>query len=266
MTDLWVAKGGAARTGRTVLLLHGLGHTADVWDRFAGVLPGRWIAPDLSGHGRSPWADRYSFGRFAAEVADAVIGLLAADEKVVVVGHSMGGVVAIALAGATFGLPVSAAVGFGIKVSWAAEELSAMRARAAKPPKVFDTDEQARAAFVRFGALDGLIEPDSALAASGVHAVDGGYRLATDPRTMLVGAPPTASMLAGATVPVLLAAGEHDHMVTPAQLRAVDPAATVLPGLGHNLHLTHPQQLLELVERAGRWDRESAAGRAISDS
>ena len=83
---------------------------------------------------------------------------------------------------------------------------------------------------------------------------------------MLVGAPPTGALLAGATVPVLIAAGEHDHMVTPAQLREVDPEAVVLADLGHNLHLTHPERLLELVERAGRRVRESAAGRTISDS
>ena len=254
MTDLWVAEGGADGSGRlpVVVLLHGLGHTANVWDRFTELLPGRWIAPDLRGHGRSPWADRYSFGHFAADVADAVAARLPAGRPVVVVGHSMGGVVALALAGGTFGLPVTAALGFGIKVSWTDEELAAMRSRAGRPPKVFETEAQARAAFLRFAGLDGLdvpqVGPDSDLAVSGVRAVDGGYRLATDPRTMLVGAPPMAAMLAAATVPVVLAAGELDHMVTPPQLRAVHEHATVLPGVGHNLHVTHPRLVLELVE------------------
>jgi pimeloyl-ACP methyl ester carboxylesterase len=220
-----------------------------VWDGLTALLPGRWgggwLAPDLRGHGRSPWADRYSFGAFAAGVAE----LVPPGRPVLAVGHSMGGVVATALAAGTFGVQVVAAVGFGIKVSWTGDELAAMRARAGKTPRVFDTEAQARAAFVRFGGLEGLVEPDSALAAGGVRAVDGGFGLATDPRTMLVGAPPMTAMLAGATAPVVLAAGEHDHLVTPAQLLAVDPGAAVLPGLGHNLHLTHPDRLLELVER-----------------
>lgn len=252
MTELWVAEGGtdtSTDTGPVLVLLHGLGHTANVWDRFTALLTGRWIAPDLRGHGRSPWTERYSFGHFAADVADAVAARLPAERPVLVVGHSMGGVVALALAAGTFGLPVAAAVGFGIKVSWSDDELAAMRARAARPPRVFETEEQARAAFVRFAGLEGIdgVGPGSALAASGVRAVDGGFGLATDPRTMLVGAPSTAAMLAGATVPVVLAAGEHDHMVTPERLRAVDEHATVLAGVGHNLHVTHPERLRGLV-------------------
>lgn len=263
MTDLWVAQdrlgaGGSDDSGRPVLvLLHGLGHTAHVWDRFTELVDGPWIAPDLSGHGRSRWAKRYSFGNFAADVANAVAdtldGAIPPERPLVVVGHSMGGVVALALTAGTFGIPVRAAVGFGIKVSWTGDELSAMRARAARPPRVFASEAEARAAFVRFAGLEGIdgAGPESALAGSGVQAAEGGYRLATDPRTMLVGAPPMAAMLAGAAVPVVLAAGEHDHMVTREQLEALDERAEILPDLGHNLHVTHPERLLALVERVG---------------
>jgi pimeloyl-ACP methyl ester carboxylesterase len=247
VTDLWVTSGGA-EDGPVLLLLHGLGHTAEVWRGLIELLPaswqGGWVAPDLRGHGRSGWAQRYSFGEFAADVA----ALLPPDRHVFAVGHSMGGVVALVLAGGPG--PVRAAVGFGIKVSWTDDELAAMRTRAARPPKTFDTEAEARAAFVRFGGLDGLAAPESDLVTSGVHAVSGGYRLATDPRTMLVGAPPMATLLAEAEAPVVLAAGEHDHMVTPDQLRALDERAVTLPGAGHNLHLTHPAELLTLVERA----------------
>jgi pimeloyl-ACP methyl ester carboxylesterase len=43
---------------RVLLLLHGLGATGDVWDRWQPLLArrwtGRWLAPDLPGHGGSP--------------------------------------------------------------------------------------------------------------------------------------------------------------------------------------------------------------------
>jgi pimeloyl-ACP methyl ester carboxylesterase len=245
--DLWTAEGGGA-DGPVLLLLHGLGHTAEVWRGLVEVLPGRWpggwLAPDLRGHGRSGWAQRYSFDDFAADVA----ALLPPDRPVLAVGHSMGGVVALALAGSE--PAVYAAVGFGIKVSWTDDELAAMAARAARPPRTFATEAEARAAFVRFGGLDGIVDPGSELAGSGVSTVEGGYRLATDPGTMAVGAPPMAELLAAAGVPVVLAAGEHDHMVTPQQLRALDERAVVLDGLRHNLHITDPDRLLPLIERA----------------
>ena len=47
-----------------LLLLHGLGATADVWDGWRPLLaerwPGRWLAPDLPGHGGSAPLPRVS--------------------------------------------------------------------------------------------------------------------------------------------------------------------------------------------------------------
>ena len=68
-----------------MLLLHGLGATGAVWRAWDGV------APDLPGHGAAAWDPPYSFARHA----EAVLPLLGA-EPVTVVGHSMGGVVALA--------------------------------------------------------------------------------------------------------------------------------------------------------------------------
>lgn len=59
-----------------LLLLHGLGATAYVWRPMVALLeegwPGRWVAPDLPGHGGSAPLPRYSFG------APDLQGLLAA--------------------------------------------------------------------------------------------------------------------------------------------------------------------------------------------
>ena len=59
-----------------LVLLHGLGATGDVWDEWRPLLarrwPGRWLAPDLPGHGGSPPLAAYTFDGFAAAVAGIV--------------------------------------------------------------------------------------------------------------------------------------------------------------------------------------------------
>src|SRR5258708_39613633 len=53
-----------------LVLLHGLGATGDVWDGWWPLLarrwPGRWLAPDLPGHGGSPALAADTFRRLAA--------------------------------------------------------------------------------------------------------------------------------------------------------------------------------------------------------
>ena len=94
---LRVNRGGSGEP--VLLLLHGLGATGDVWQGWRPLLarrwPGRWLAPDLPGHGGSPPLPGYTFESLAAAVAGAV----GTDARTVVLGHSLGGVVGLALAG-----------------------------------------------------------------------------------------------------------------------------------------------------------------------
>ena len=86
--------------GEVVVLLHGLGMSRTTYE--PDVVPWlldkgyRTVGIDLRGHGESPWADSYRATDYAGDVADltADIGV----EKAVVVGHSLGGVVAFELA------------------------------------------------------------------------------------------------------------------------------------------------------------------------
>ncbi|QUQ66528.1 alpha/beta fold hydrolase [Kutzneria sp. CA-103260] len=77
-----------------MVLLHGVTGDGGTWAGFAPRFADRWhvIAPDQRGHGRSRHAEAYSFDLFA----DDLHGLLDAYdiEQAVLVGHSMGGVVA----------------------------------------------------------------------------------------------------------------------------------------------------------------------------
>jgi pimeloyl-ACP methyl ester carboxylesterase len=239
MIELRVRQGGNG--GPVVLLLHGLGATAEVWDGLAALLPGEWVAPDLPGHGGSAPLPAYTF----AAVADAVADLVA-PAGTVIVGHSFGGVVGLHLAARP---GVRAVIGLGIKVAWTDEELARAAALAGREPARFDTRAEAVERHLRLSGLKGLTEPDSALAAAGVVAEDGRWRPALDPRAFGVGDPAVADLLSAAPVPVLLARGEHDAMVGADQLRALTPDAVDLPGLGHNAHVENPRAVAALVER-----------------
>ncbi|MFJ3667445.1 alpha/beta fold hydrolase [Streptomyces sp. NPDC090106] len=81
-----------------VLLLHGAAAHSGWWDEVAPLLASTHhvVAADLSGHGDSSHRSAYSAETWSAEVA-AILGATT-DGPAVVVGHSMGGLVAIAAA------------------------------------------------------------------------------------------------------------------------------------------------------------------------
>ncbi len=232
---------------RTLVLLHGLGATGAVWTRTVAALAGSWagpiLHPDLPGHGRRQRLDRYSYGSMAADVAS---GLDRSDEHIVV-GHSLGGVLAVALASGWYGLNVTAVMAIGVKVEWTDDELARPAGLAARPPARFTTFEEALARYRRVAGLETLADPGAPELRDGVVERDGGYELAQDTATFGVGAPPMASLLAVVGCPVTLACGEHDHMVTINQLRALAPDAVELPGVGHNAHVDAPDQVAALV-------------------
>ncbi|MBA2725280.1 MAG: alpha/beta fold hydrolase, partial [Actinobacteria bacterium] len=94
--DVSFRRGG---TGETLLFIHGIAGSCDTFDT---VLPEiakecEVIAPDLLGHGRSakPRGD-YSLGAYASGLRD-LLEVLEVD-KVSIVGHSMGGGVAMQFA------------------------------------------------------------------------------------------------------------------------------------------------------------------------
>ncbi len=227
-----------------LVLLHGLAATGAVWsglaDHLADRWPGPWFAPDLPGHGQSPPPARYTFGALAARVAEQ----LDPDRPVVVLGHSLGGVVALALASGWFGVPVVAAAGLGIKVSWSDTELAKAGALAAKPPKVFETRAEAETWAAK---LAGVRTPlPHAVAPAGA-----GWRAAVDPAAFGVGRPDLPGLLAAARCPVTLAAGEHDPMAPADHLRTLTGDPLIIGGQGHNAHVDAPGSLHALMSRLG---------------
>jgi pimeloyl-ACP methyl ester carboxylesterase len=236
-------------TGEPLLvLLHGLGATSDVWGGWWPLLtrrwPGRWLAPDLPGHGGSPPLAAYTFDGFAAAVA----GIVQPSDRVVVLGHSLGGVVALALASGRFPVPVQAVIGLGIKVVWADEDLDRAQAAAGRPPAWYDSRDEAAARYLRVSGLAGLLSAGDPAVDAGLREQDGRWRLAMDPGAFAVGAPDMAELLARSQAPVTLARGEHDPMSTDEHLARLAATTLTLPGLGHNAHVESPRLSIALLD------------------
>jgi len=242
-----VRRGGGA--GPVLVLLHGLGATGEVWDGVAARWPGSWVIPDLPGHGGSDPLPAYSFGSMAAELAGALGTEASSGRPVVVLGHSLGGVLGLALGSGWFGLPVAAVCGLGIKLHWSPEELVRAGELAARPGREYGTRAEAVQRALKVAGLGQLVPEDSSLAGAAVVQSAGGWRLALDNAAFGVGAPDMAGLLAACRARVVLAAGEHDPMCPPDQLHALRPDAVVLPGLGHNAHVENPVALQPLLDQ-----------------
>jgi len=244
--DLRVAEGGSGEP--VLLLLHGLGATGDVWEGWRPLLaqrwPGRWLAPDLPGHGGSRPLPGYTFESLAAAVA----GTVSASARTVVLGHSLGGVVGLALASGPFTVPVQAVIGLGIKVAWTAEELDRAQAAARRPPAWFTSRDEAAARYLRISGLAGLLAAADPAVDAGLLEQHGRWRLAMDPGALAVGAPDMTRLLARSQAPVMLARGEHDAMNTDEQLARLGVPVITLPGLGHNAHVESPHLAITVLD------------------
>jgi pimeloyl-ACP methyl ester carboxylesterase len=159
----------------------------------------------------------------------------------VVLGHSLGGVIALALASGRYGPTPKRALGLGVKVEWTAEEREGLAKRASAPARHFATREEAVDRYLKSSGLVGLIDPASPDAQAGVRQDAEGWRLACDPRTGEVGSPAMDALTAEAKAPFALACGELDPMVNVDQLRRWDPDARALAGMGHNAMVEDPQ-------------------------
>ncbi|MEQ6900136.1 alpha/beta fold hydrolase [Nocardioides sp. YIM 152588] len=82
--------------GSPVVFLHGLFGQGRNWTTIGKALAGehRILMVDLPDHGRSPWTDHFDY----FEVAEKVAAVVPDDGTATVVGHSMGGKVAMLLA------------------------------------------------------------------------------------------------------------------------------------------------------------------------
>ncbi|WP_323672217.1 alpha/beta hydrolase [Candidatus Poriferisodalis multihospitum] len=265
-----------------LVLLHGLGANRFVWDPLIGAMPwdGAIVVPDLRGHGGAEWRDLYSFGAMAADVAE-VLADEHRDTPYVVLGHSMGGIVGLALASGWFGPPPVLAATIGVKLRWSDEELGRIADLASRPPREFPDRDGAVEWFMKLAGLYGVFDADDKRIELAIEAgvmrtdtelrftEDGepmridppvpapGWCAAQDPATVEVGPPDMAGLLAAAKCTVAMAIGEHDPLVASdhhadlAAFAAANPHAAgvtaplVFASLGHNAMVEDPQAIVD---------------------
>ncbi len=235
-------------TATTLLLLHGLAGNGRLWD---GAVP-RWtagpvVAPDLAGHGTAPRLARYGFDDYATELA-ARLGDLGGATDIVVIGHSLGGLVALRLAALRPDLPIGRIVSLGCKTTWTEADVTGLHRVADKGVSWFDDETAARERFVAVGGLRGVLDPASEAAGHGVVADGGRWRLAADPEVYRVAAADFGAALAAVSCPVVVARGEHDVMAPTEDLAAFGRGCVTLAGLGHNAHVEDPTAVLALLD------------------
>ena len=243
----WCESGGSG--SRVFLLLHGLGATAAVWSGVRRVIEqramGRWVAPDLSGHGGSRWQSQYTVGGHASEI----IELVRDAQDLCVVGHSLGAYIGLALASRWFGVEVAGVLGVGPKITWSEADLQGSRELASRPVRWYATAEEAWARYRRVSGLDAAVAPTDEWLARGVAKGDEGWRLSQDPRTFGVAGAPFDSLATGARARLILARGERDQMVSTAELRAHASDIVEIAGCGHNAQVEKPEAIVDLLQR-----------------
>jgi pimeloyl-ACP methyl ester carboxylesterase len=215
-----------AVAGPPMVLLHGLGESAADWGVVRAGLGRRHrvYALDLRGHGRTGRPGTYSFTAMRDDVAGFVVA--AGLESCVVVGHSMGGVVGLLLAGARPELVDRLVV----------EDVAAPRPGALSRPPLTPPDEPTPYDFAAVNAIRAeLNDPDPAW-------WDGQATIATP--TLFIGG--SASLIphrllveAVAMMPdarlITLDAGHYVHRDRPAEFIAavdgfLDAAGPGVPG------------------------------------
>jgi pimeloyl-ACP methyl ester carboxylesterase len=243
--------------GSAVVFLHGFPLDRDLWAAQREALSDRWrvITPDLRGHGASPApAGVYRMHELAQDVLETVEGPL------VVVGHSMGGYVALALAE---------------EAPERVRGLVLVNSRtAADPPEAAHKRLDSASKVEATGSVETTIEamlpklfaPGTAESRPDLVAEWSNRMRRTAPAGVagaLLGMaerPDRAAILSSAKFPVLLLAGEEDQII-PAEeamtMATLSPRCelVVLPAVGHMAPVEDPRgtsaALRRFLERLG---------------
>lgn len=250
--------GGVARIerwpglGPATILIHGRGANMRWWHAVTPHLSSVDVtAVDLTGHGESSWRDTYTSETWAAEISSVAASVTL--RKVVLVGHSMGGRVAIATA-ARYPEQVSGVVLLDTLVR-TEERSEPRRPRTSRPARTFTTYDGAAEAF-RVDRAATPLGPDllRPLVQYAVRAGEDGWHLAADPRARDVFTDrEVRDDLAMIGVPVHLAYGSRSHLNVDGafqRMTTVSPSLTCVrevPGAGHQLPLEAPVECARAI-------------------
>ncbi len=244
---IYSTNGGKGET--TYLLLHGSGATSDVWSDVKDLIEekqiGQWITPDLRGHGRSEWANTYGLGEHASDMAK----LINEHKRVIIVGHSMGGLIGLALATGWFGVNIAGIIAIGTIINWDKTNTQKSIELAKKPIRWFEKREDAIDRYLKVSGLGGLISTGSGQALSGIVEEKNKFRLAADNAVGTIGGPWMKVFLDIVECPIILATGEYDPIVPSEDYLKQDPNTVIIPKVAHNVQVEDPGAILNLIKR-----------------
>lgn len=247
---LWAARGGSGDD--LMLLLHGIGANATVWEPFIAHLEAqgryRWLAPDLRGHGRSIMDGPFGFAQHAADIAGLLQGEDAA--RVVILGHSFGGVIAAHLGSGRCRFTPSRIVTHSVKLEWTEPEIAKFHEIAGKPARTFATRAEAVERYLKGAGLFGLLSAESPLVEAGIVADGTGFRVALEPRVFSAIGADLPAAFAAVKVPLRMAAGSKDQMVGLPAMQNFRADAQLFDGLGHNPHWEAPEVIYRYATEA----------------
>jgi pimeloyl-ACP methyl ester carboxylesterase len=231
-----------------LVLVHGGAAHARWWSHLAPKFSHQYhvVALDLSGHGDSGRRERYSHAAWATEIL-TVCEAAGFDRPPVVVGHSLGGLVAIQTA-ATYGDLLAGVVIVDSPVRRPdPESEEGTRGRAFRSPGVYPDMETA---LSHFYLIPPQPHPDpwmiDHVARHSLHEVDGGWTWKFDPNLFAHTLNPMNEQLAAVRRRVALLRGEHSVVVPQDTaeymyelMGRVSPVVTI-PEAHHHLILDQP--------------------------
>ena len=229
-----------------LVLLHGGSAHAHWWDHIAPRLAHRYrvLAIDLRGHGDSSWARPPAYN--ISDYISDLFGLfrVATVDSPILVGHSLGGLVALAAA-ANASLSASALVLCDIGATLAASRHNQLL-RALRPP-IF---KNARDLHSRFHLLGGPTHaPTSLIRHIAIKSVTvdtaGSLRLKGDRATLTHAPIDLTRSLGRINCPTLIMRGEESRTLSRAKMEKTlrncpDAVSVVIPRAGHHLFLDQP--------------------------
>jgi pimeloyl-ACP methyl ester carboxylesterase len=168
--------------GDGVVLVHGGAAHARWWDHIGPLLAEgiRVVAPDLSGHGDSGHRETYRLDQWAEEVV-AVASTAGIAGPPIIIGHSMGGLVALR-AGRLHGRSLRAVSAVDSPVrDFTPEERAARDGQAFGPLRVYPVREEAIARFRTMPVQETLPSVLRHVAETSLREVEGGWSWKFDP-------------------------------------------------------------------------------------
>jgi len=242
---------------RTLILLHGNSASAWWWQWVVDELPKdlRLLALDQRGHGDSEWVKppAYQPRDYADDVA-RLIREVVTDQKPIVVGHSMGGVVTLAFA-SRYPELLRAAVVIDIAVATTRGRDRFLSRLKGLPIVVYPDLETAKARF-RLMPNEGGIAPERILTIaekSLERTADGGYTLKFDRESFFGGdGIPVMDTIRDLRVPTLLVRAQMSRIMTQDSSEAAAASnpnvkLVVIPDAHHHVILEKPREVANAI-------------------